>query len=109
MDVQLRGDIELLVQELNPLPEAPLNLLLLEVLLASRRLLLVHRKGRSHRSLLEVAQLGLVNDVVAKKMIEQAIRIYNEKRLHLSLDLNTPQFAHNQYNEIKYKSYKKSA
>lgn len=45
---------------------------------------------------------------VAKKMIKQAVEIYNNKRLHWSLDLNTPQSAHLNYNKQKYKSYAKT-
>lgn len=42
---------------------------------------------------------------VAQKMIQQAVDIYNNKRLHWSLGLKTPQEIHNQYNSIDYKSY----
>jgi transposase InsO family protein len=46
----------------------------------------------------------------AQKMIKQAVQIYNNERLHWSLDLNTPQNVHQNYNQQKYKSYaKKSA
>jgi transposase InsO family protein len=45
---------------------------------------------------------------VAKKMMKQAVEIYNNKRLHWSLDLNTPQSAHLNYNKQKYKSYAKT-
>ena len=50
---------------------------------------------------------SIVNQEIAKKMIQQAVRIYNEKRLHWSLKFKTPQQAHNQYNESEYVSYKK--
>ncbi|SFS76517.1 integrase core domain-containing protein, partial [Lutibacter maritimus] len=47
---------------------------------------------------------------IAQKMIKQAVQIYNNERLHWSLDLNTPQNVHQNYNQQKYKSYaKKSA
>ena len=40
-------------------------------------------------------------------MVKQAVEIYNNERLHLSLDMQTPEFAHvNQKHE--YKSYKKT-
>lgn len=42
---------------------------------------------------------------VAKKMMKQAVEIYNNKRLHWSLDLQTPEQAHQHYNHLKYKSY----
>ncbi len=46
---------------------------------------------------------------IAKKMMKQAVEIYNNKRLHWSLDLQTPQTVHTHYNEQKYKSYAKQA
>ena len=46
---------------------------------------------------------------VAKKMMKQAVEIYNKERLHWSLDLQTPQQVHTGYNKQKYKSYEKSA
>ena len=46
--------------------------------------------------------------VLAKKMMKQAVEIYNNKRLHWSLDLNTPQSVHLNYNKQKYKSYAKT-
>lgn len=46
---------------------------------------------------------------VAKKMIKQAVEIYNNKRLHWSLDLQTPQSVHSNYNKQKYKSYERNA
>ena len=42
---------------------------------------------------------------VAKKMMKQAVAIYNNQRLHWSLDLQTPEHAHRLYNHLKYKSY----
>ncbi len=44
---------------------------------------------------------------IAKKITQQAVEIYNNKRLHWSLGLKTPQYVHNQYNKQKYKSYQK--
>jgi transposase InsO family protein len=46
---------------------------------------------------------------VARKMVKQAVEIYNNMRLHWSLDLKTPQSVHQQYNKQKYKSYVKIA
>ncbi len=44
---------------------------------------------------------------IARQIMKQATRIYNEQRLHWSLGLETPQDIHKKYNTIKYKSYKK--
>ena len=41
-------------------------------------------------------------------MISQAVKIYNEKRLHWSLDFRTPQEAHSQFNTQICKSYKRT-
>ena len=38
-------------------------------------------------------------------MMKQAVDIYNNKILHWSLDLATPQSVHLKYNKQKYKSY----
>jgi transposase InsO family protein len=46
---------------------------------------------------------------IARKMIKEAVAIYNNDRLHWSLDLKTPQRVHNDYNQQKYKSYKRNA
>lgn len=44
---------------------------------------------------------------VATKMVKQAVAIYNKERIHYSLEMNTPEYAHiNQTH--KYKSYKKN-
>jgi transposase InsO family protein len=46
----------------------------------------------------------LPNLLTAKKMLKQAVNIYNKKRRHYSLNMKTPEFAHkNQKHE--YKSY----
>lgn len=42
---------------------------------------------------------------VARKMMKQAVKIYNNERLHWSLDFQTPEHAHKHYNHLKYKSY----
>ena len=46
---------------------------------------------------------------VGRKIVKQAIEIYNNERLHWSLDLKTPQYVHERYNKQKYKSYVKMA
>lgn len=51
----------------------------------------------------------LPNVEVARKIVKQAVEIYNNMRLHWSLDLKTPQHVHQQYNKQKYKSYAKMA
>ncbi|WP_416441754.1 IS3 family transposase [Leeuwenhoekiella sp. A16] len=47
------------------------------------------------------------NCTLAKKMIKRAVHIYNNKRTHLSLKLNTPAFVHINQN-VPYRSYKKN-
>jgi transposase InsO family protein len=49
----------------------------------------------------------LANITIARKMIAQAVLIYNNERLHWSLNLKTPQQVHLQFNQEKYKSYAK--
>ena len=44
---------------------------------------------------------------IARQIMRQAVKIYNEKRLHWSLGLETPEYIHKKYNSISYKSYKK--
>ena len=44
-----------------------------------------------------------------KKMVKQAVAIYNNERVHLSLGLRTPEEVHLSYNSLKYKSYSKKA
>lgn len=51
----------------------------------------------------------IVSIAVAKAMIKQAVELYNNERLHWSLDLKTPQIVHNEYNKQKYKSYQREA
>ena len=43
---------------------------------------------------------------VARKMVKQAVEIYNTERLHWSLNFNTPHQVHQQYDQQKYKVYK---
>lgn len=40
-------------------------------------------------------------------MTKEAVEIYNNERRHWSLDLQTPQAVHFQYNKQKNKSYRK--
>lgn len=49
------------------------------------------------------------NIEIAQKMIKQAVEIYNNERIHWSLDLKTPQEVHVKYNQQPYKSYDKKA
>jgi transposase InsO family protein len=51
---------------------------------------------------------SIVNIEVAKKMTEQAVRIYNSKRRHWSLGLDTPDIAHQNYNQHNYVKYSKN-
>jgi len=44
---------------------------------------------------------------ILKKMVKQAVDIYNNERIHWSLDLRTPEEVHCSYNSLKYKSYSK--
>ena len=44
-----------------------------------------------------------------KKMVKQAVEIYNNERVHWSLGLRTPEEVHRSYNSLKYKSYSKKA
>ena len=46
------------------------------------------------------------NTTLAKKMVKRAVEIYNNKRPHFSLKLNTPNFVHLNRN-VDYHSYKK--
>jgi putative transposase len=54
-------------------------------------------------------EFGLKNTIktieIANKMINEAVKIYNNERLHWSLDLKTPQKVHEKYNQQTYKSY----
>ena len=58
-------------------------------------------------------EFGLKNTIknieIATKMVAQAVKIYNNERLHWSLDLKTPQKVHEQYDKQPYKSYAKKA
>lgn len=50
----------------------------------------------------------IVNIDTARKMIQEAVAIYNTERLHWSLDLKTPEHVHRHYNKQIYKSYEKN-
>ena len=56
-------------------------------------------------------EFGLINTIknikIGQKMIKQAVEIYNNERLHWSLDLKTPQEVHLNYDKQLYKSYKR--
>lgn len=43
----------------------------------------------------------------AKKMVKQAVDIYNNQRIHWSLGLKTPESVHQNYDQQPYKSYAK--
>jgi transposase InsO family protein len=45
--------------------------------------------------------------IIAQAMTKEAVTIYNNERRHWSLDLQTPQAVHLQYNKQKNKSYRK--
>lgn len=55
-------------------------------------------------------EFGLIKTIptlaVAKKMIKEAVTIYNKERRHCSLNMQTPEQAHQQQKHI-YKSYRK--
>lgn len=56
-------------------------------------------------------EFGLKNTIknieIARQMVAQAVEIYNNERLHWSLDLKTPQHVHENYDKQPYKSYAK--
>jgi putative transposase len=56
-------------------------------------------------------EFGLKNTIknieIARKIIAEAVKIYNNERLHWSLNLKTPQNVHQQYDKQPYKSYAK--
>ena len=58
-------------------------------------------------------EFGFINVLpdlkTAQKMIKEAVEIYNNERLHWSLNLKTPQQAHNEFNTQIYKSYRKKS
>jgi transposase InsO family protein len=56
-------------------------------------------------------EFGLKNTIksveIAQKMTTQAVELYNNQRMHWSLDLKKPQEVHLQYNKQENKNYKK--
>jgi transposase InsO family protein len=56
-------------------------------------------------------EYGLNNRVpnlqILKKLVKEAVYIYNNERIHWSLNLRTPKEVHRSYNSLKYKSYSK--
>jgi transposase InsO family protein len=54
-------------------------------------------------------EFGLKNTIknikIANKMTAEAVKIYNNERLHWSLELKTPKEVHRKYNQQPYKSY----
>lgn len=56
-------------------------------------------------------EFGLKNTIksveIAKNMVAQAVDLYNNERMHWSLDLKTPQEVHLQYNKQENKNYKR--
>jgi len=56
-------------------------------------------------------EFGLINTIksveIAQKMVAEAVELYNNERMHWSLDLKTPQEVHLQYNKQENKNYKK--
>lgn len=56
-------------------------------------------------------EFGLRNTLksieIARKMVEEAVRLYNALRMHWSLNLKNPQEVHLQYNKQENKNYKR--
>jgi putative transposase len=56
-------------------------------------------------------EFGLKNTLksveIAQKMVKEAVELYNNQRMHWSLDLKKPQEVHLQYNKQENKSYKR--
>jgi putative transposase len=56
-------------------------------------------------------EFGLRNTIksvdIAQKMVAQAVELYNNLRMHWSLDFKKPQEVHLQYNKQKNKNYKR--
>lgn len=56
-------------------------------------------------------EFGLKNTIksveIAQKMVAEAVNLYNNDRMHWSLDLKKPQEVHLQYNKQKNKNYKR--
>lgn len=56
-------------------------------------------------------EFGLKNTIktveIAQKIVAEAVELYNNQRMHWSLDLKKPQEVHLQYNKQKNKNYKR--
>ena len=56
-------------------------------------------------------EFGLKNTIksvaIAQKMVAEAVELYNNERMHWSLDFKKPQNVHLQYNKQKNKNYKR--
>jgi transposase InsO family protein len=56
-------------------------------------------------------EFGLKNTIksveLARMMVAEAVLLYNNERMHLSLDFKTPQSVHIEYNKYVNKSYKR--
>ena len=56
-------------------------------------------------------EFGLKNTIktieIAQKMVSEAVKLYNNERMHWSLDLKKPQEVHIEYDKHKNKSYKR--
>lgn len=56
-------------------------------------------------------EFGLKNTIktveIAQRMVAEAVELYNNQRMHWSLDLKKPQEVHLQYNKQKNKNYKR--
>ena len=56
-------------------------------------------------------EFGLKNTIksveIAQKMVAEAVKLYNNDRMHWSLDFKKPQEVHLQYNKQKNKNYKR--
>jgi len=53
--------------------------------------------------------LAKIGVTVARKVVQQAIEIYNQRRPHWSCHLKTPEQMHRMYNQLTPKTYKKGA
>ncbi len=64
---------------------------------------------KSMNAMAEKKYTFLVHPEANKSQIKEAVEIYNNERLHWSLNLKTPQQAHNEFNTQIYKSYRKKS
>lgn len=58
-------------------------------------------------------EFGLKNTIktieIAQKMVSEAVMLYNNERMHWSLDLNRPHSVHMEYNRLENKTYKQKS